>query len=195
MKKYLLSGLAIAGLMMFSATAQALDFSKPCIVGEAGYSFGMKNTGDAGILGIGAGYHINEYLRGDITVGYRGWGDVNMKAEPSRKTDVWSLPVLANMYVTYPIHRNWSVYGMGGLGMAWNKTDSNSGAKGARKSNFAWTAGVGIDYFVNDCLSFDLGYRYTDLGEARVKYRDGYVGQTSEDIRSNDVKLSARYYF
>ena len=48
MKKYLLSSLAVAGLMMFSVGAQAIDFSKPYIVGEAGYSFGIKNTGDAG---------------------------------------------------------------------------------------------------------------------------------------------------
>ena len=84
---------------------------------------------------------------------------------------------------------------MGGLGMAWNKTDSIRGAKGATKSNFAWTAGVGIDYFVNDCLSFDLGYRYVDLGQARVKTRTGYDVKSKSDMRSNDVKLSARYYF
>lgn len=195
MKKYLLSSLAIAGFMMVSAGAQAIDFSKPYIVGEAGYSFGIKNTGDAGLLGIGTGYHFNEFARGDITVGYRGWGDVNMRGEPKRKTDVWSLPVLANLYLTYPVYDNISVYGMGGLGMAWNKTDSMPDAKGATKSNFAWTAGVGLDYYVNTCLSFDLGYRYTDLGQARVKVRNGYIGQGKSDMRSNDVKLSARYYF
>ena len=118
MKKYLLSSLAIAGLMFFTSGAQALDFSKPYVVGEAGYSFGTSNTGDAGILAIGAGYHMNEYFRGDVTVGYRGWGNVKING---KKTDVWSMPVLANLYMTYPIHQRFSVYGMGGLGMAWNK--------------------------------------------------------------------------
>lgn len=192
MKKYLLSSLAIAGLMFFTSGAQALDFSKPYVVGEAGYSFGTSNTGDAGVFAVGAGYHVNEYFRGDVTVGYRGFGNVKVNGQ---KTDVWSMPVLANLYMTYPIHQRFSVYGMGGLGMAWNKTDSIRGAKGATKSNFAWTAGVGIDYFVNDCLSFDLGYRYVDLGQARVKTRTGYDVKSKSDMRSNDVKLSARYYF
>ncbi len=196
MKKYLLSGLAIAGLMMAATSAQAIDFSKPYVLGEAGYSFGIKNAGDAGILGIGAGYHVNEFLRADLTVGYRGWSDVNMKtAVGKRKTDMWSLPVLANLYGTVPLNNRLSIYGMGGLGMAWNVTDDMPDAKGASKSNFAWTAGVGLDYMVNSCLSFDLGYRYTDLGEARVKSRDGYTGKTKQDVRSNDVKLTARYYF
>lgn len=196
MKKYLLSGLAIAGLMMAATNANALDFSKPYFLGEAGYSFGIKDAGDAGILGIGAGYHVNEFLRTDLTVGYRGWSDVNMKTtEGKRKTDMWSLPVLANLYATMPLNNVFSVYGMGGLGMAWNKTDSLPDAKGATKSNFAWTAGVGFDYMVNNCLSLDLGYRYTDLGQARVKVRDGYTGKSKQDIRSNDVKLTARYYF
>lgn len=196
MKKYLLSGLAIAGLMMAATNAYAIDFSKPYILGEAGYSFGIKDAGDAGILGIGAGYHINEFFRTDLTVGYRGWSEVNMKtAEGKRKTDMWSLPILANLYATMPLNNVFSVYGMGGLGMAWNKTDSLPDAKGATKTNFAWTAGVGFDYMVNNCLSFDLGYRYTDLGQARVKVREGYTGKSKQDIRSNDVKLTARYYF
>lgn len=195
MKKYLLSGLAAAGLMMAASSASAYDFSKPYVLGEAGYSFGTSANGDAGILGIGAGYHLNEFMRGDITVGYRGWGDVNMRADRHTKTDVWSIPALANLYVTFPLHEQFSIYGMGGLGMSWNKTDSMPDAKGATKSNFAWTAGGGIEYMVNRCLSFDVGYRYTDLGQARVKARDGYTGKSKQDMRSNDVKLTARYYF
>lgn len=196
MKKYLLSGLAIAGLMMAASNAHAIDFSKPYVLGEAGYSFGIKDTGDAGILGIGAGYHVNEFLRSDLTVAYRGWGDVNMKAnEGSRTTDVWSIPALVNLYATMPLNNVFSVYGMGGLGMAWNVTDDMRDAKGATKTNFAWTAGVGFDYMVNNCLSLDLGYRYTDLGQARVKVREGYTGKSKQDMRSNDVKLTARYYF
>lgn len=196
MKKYLLSGLAIAGLMMAAAHAQAMDFSKPYVLGEAGYSFGTSDTGDAGILGVGVGYHLNQYLRTDLTVGYRGWSDVDMKTTSGKKkADLWSVPVLANIYATMPINQMFSVYGMGGIGMAWNKTDSLPDAKGATKTNFAWTAGVGIDYMVNECMSLDLGYRYTDLGQARVKARDGYTGKSKQDVRSNDVKLTARYYF
>ncbi len=196
MKKYLLSGLAIAGLMMAATSAHAIDFSKPYVLAEGGYSFGMKDNGDAGILGIGTGYHVNEFFRTDLTVDYRGWGDIDMKTTVGKKkTDMWSVPVLANLYGTVPLNNRLSVYGMGGLGIAWNVTDDMPDGKGATKTSFAWTAGVGLDYMVNNCLSFDLGYRYSDLGEARIKARDGYTGKTKQDVRSNDVKLTARYYF
>ncbi len=195
MKKYLLSGLAAVGLIMAAGSASAYDFAKPYVLGEAGYSFGLSETGDAGIVGIGAGYHINEWVRSDLTIGYRGWGHVNMKADTQSKTDVWSVPVLANFYLTVPVNQQFSIYGMGGLGMAWNKTDNMRDAKGATKSNFAWTAGAGIEYALSPCMSLDLGYRYTDLGQARVKTRDGYTGKSKQDMRANDVKLTARYYF
>ena len=90
---------------------------------------------------------------------------------------------------------NFDIYAMGGLGMAWNKTDSISNASGRTKTNFAWTAGVGVDYFINDCWSLDLGYRYTDLGTARVKGNNTFDGHTKRNVKSNDIKLSARYYF
>lgn len=195
MKKYLLSGLAVAGLMMAASSASAYDMGTPYVLGEAGYSFGTGDTGDAGLVGIGAGYKMDQYIKTDLTIGYRGWGDVDMKADGQTKTDVWSLPVLANLYLSYPVYNQVSVYGMGGIGMAWNKTDDLRGAKGATKANFAWTTGLGVEYMVNKCMSLDLGYRYTDLGKANVKAREGYTGKSSQDMRSNDVKLTARYYF
>lgn len=195
MKKHLLSGFA-AALMLFAATsASAYDFSKPYVLAEGGYSFGRKANGDAGILGVGMGYHINHYFRTDLTVGYRGWGNVDMRSNRSKKTDVWSIPVLANFYLTYPMNHNFNIYGMAGLGMAWNKTDNMPDAKGATKSNFAWNVGAGIEHMFTDCMSLDIGYRYTDLGEARIKSRAGFTGKSKEDMRSHDVKLTARYYF
>ena len=196
MKKLLLSSLAVAGLMMCASSVSAAEPGRaPYVVGEAGYSFGTKNAEDAGILGIGTGYHINEFLRTDVIASYRGWGKLKFKGANDQKSDLWSIPVLANIYATYPVYDGMGVYAMGGIGMAWNKTDSLPDAKGATKTNFAWTAGVGIDYMVNECMSLDLGYRYTDLGQARVKARDGYTGKSKQDVRSNDVKLTARYYF
>ena len=195
MKKYLLSGFA-AALMLFSASsAFAYDFQSPYVLAEGGYSLGTESNGDAGILGVGMGYHINNYFRTDLTVGYRGWGNVDMKADRSKKTDVWSLPVLANFYLTYPMSHHFNVYGMAGLGMAWNVTDDMHDAKGATKSNFAWTVGAGIEHMFTDCMSLDLGYRYVDLGQARVKSKEGYTGRSKEDMRSHDIKLTARFYF
>ncbi len=195
MKKYLLSTLAVAGLMVCATTASAEPVRGPYVLGEAGYSFGTKNNDDAAILGLGTGYHINDYLRTDLTVSYRGWGKVDFKEPGAKKADVWSIPVMANLYASYPIHRMFDIYAMGGIGVAFNKTDSITNAKGKTKTNFAWQVGAGIDYMINNCWSLDLGYRYSDLGNARVKEQAGFTGRNKQDMRSHDVKLTARYYF
>lgn len=196
MKKYLLTTLALAGLMVAATGAMAAEAVRgPYVVGEAGYAFGMKNNEDAGVFALGAGYHVNHFMRTDITVGYRPWGKVNFKDSPKKKADMWSLPVMMNFYAKYPLGHSFDLYGMAGLGMSWNKTKSISNAHGRTRANFAWTAGAGIDYYINECWSLDLGYRYTDLGNARVKGNDSFTGRRKQDVRSNDVKLSARYYF
>lgn len=196
MKKYLLSTLAVVGLMACATTVSAAEpIQGPYVVGEAGYSIGTSSNDDAAILGLGTGYHINEFLRTDMTVSYRGWGKVNFREEGAKKADVWSIPVLFNMYASYPIHHMFDVYAMGGIGISWNKTDSIENAKGRTKTNFAWQVGAGVDYDINECWSLDLGYRFSDLGQARVKGNESFTGRGKQDMRSHDIKLSARYYF
>ena len=106
-----------------------------------------------------------------------------------------SLPVMMNFYAKYRLGHSFDLYGMAGLGMSWNKTKNTSNAHGRTRANFAWTAGAGIDYYINECWSLDLGYRYTDLGNSCVKGNDSFTGRHKQDVRSSDVKLSARYYF
>ena len=199
MKKYLLSTLAIAGVLACTTTAFAMDQDQahygPYVVGEAGWAIGTSGNDDAGAFALGAGYHINDYMRADMTVGLRPWGKVDFKGTDDSKADLWSIPVLANMYMSYPIYRSIEVYGMGGLGMAWNKTDSIANASGKKKMDFAWTAGAGVSYAITPCWALDLGYRYTDLGEAKVSGNELYDGKTKRSVKYNDIKLSARYYF
>ena len=66
--------------------------------------------------------------------------------------------------------------------------------KGKGKSNFAWNVGGGIEYALTSNVCLDLGYRYTDLGNAEAKNRttgDKY----KEDVKYNDIKLGMQYYF
>lgn len=197
MKKYLLSTLAVAGLITLASGAMASEHPQkgPYVVGEAGYAIGMKSNDNAGIFALGLGYHVNDYMRADMTVGLRPWGKVDFKDSADKKADLWSIPVMFNAYAKYPVMNRVDVYGMAGIGMALNKTDSIHNAKGRKRMNFAWQVGAGIDYTINNCWSLDLGYRYTDLGTARVKGRSGFDGKGKQDVRSNDIKLAARYYF
>ena len=196
MKKYLLSSLAIAGLFGITLEAHAGEFmgmgmSDAYAIMQAGFGFGQKDYKESGVFAVGGGYHLNQYLHSDITVGFRGWGKVEQKDR--KEVDSWSIPALMNVYASIP-YKQMSVYAMGGLGASYNMLDSNRTTKGDDKLNFAWTVGGGFGYRLNECWSLDLGYRYVDLGEGRSKFKDG-SGRMKQNMRSHDVLLSARYYF
>ena len=196
MKKYLLSTLAVAGLFGITTTANAADDTMGMsmmdgyAVMQAGYGFGYQDNKEAGVFAVGGGFHLNEYLQSDLTVGFRGWGKVK---EHGKTADIWSIPAFMNLYASIP-YKAMRVYGMGGVGMSYNKVDNTSLTKGDDKMEFAWTAGGGVGYRLTPCWDLDLGYRYVDLGEGRSKFKDG-SGRIKKDIKSHDVLLSARYYF
>ncbi len=205
MKKYLLASLALGALLLNAPQSYAqmpnmsemmqFDLNSPYVLGEIGYSFGTENTGDAGLVGIGAGYQLNDYFKSDFTIGYRGMGNIKFQGTPTQKTDINSVPMLANMYMSIPMMDRFSAYGMGGLGISINRTSSDDLAGGKTKTSFAWTTGLGIEYAMSPCMTMDLGYRYTNLGQAKINGKTGYVGKTKSDVTSNDVKLTARFHF
>jgi len=197
MKKYLLSTLAIAGLMGIASNAKAADdfmnmgMSDAYAVMQAGFGFGQKDYKESGVVALGAGYHLNSYLKSDLTVGFRGFG--KLEQDDHREVDAWAIPVLMNVYASVP-YKNMSLYAMGGLGMSYNMLDNDREIRGDDKLNFAWTVGGGIGYRLTQCWGLDLGYRYVDLGEGRSKYKDDSL-RMKQNMRSHDVLLSARYYF
>ena len=197
MKKYLLSTLAIVGLFGMAANAKAdddglmsMNMSNGYAVMQAGMGFGYQDYKESAVFALGGGYHLNRYLRSDVTVGMRAWGKIKKSGYDA---DVWTVPALANLYVSMP-YKQFEPYIMGGLGMAWNKADNTSVTKGDTKMSFAWTMGAGIGYRLSNCWGLDLGYRFADLGEARAKFKDG-SGRIKRDVKSHDILLSARYYF
>lgn len=202
MKKYLLGAVAFACLIGVSVDANAQMFGSnqsdwgSYVLADVGYGFGTSAYDDAVIMGLGAGYKMSEFLRSDLTVEYRGWSKVHYQTDTGNKrTDIWSIPALVNIYGTYPLYDGIGVYAMGGLGLSYNKTDSFEGAKGQGKFEFAWNVGAGVEYELNDCWSLDLGYRYTDLGKGKVKARTGFTGRRGKDLESHDIKLTVRYHF
>lgn len=198
MKKYLLSTLAVASLIGMASNAKAaeddswmgMNMSDGYAVMQAGMGFGRKDYKESAVFALGGGYHLNQYLKSDLTVGLRAWGKVK---KSGYSADVWTVPALMNVYASMP-YKQFEPYIMGGIGAAWNKAKNTSVTKGDDKVSFAWTMGAGIGYRLSHCWDLDLGYRYVDLGEARAKFKDG-SGRIKRDVTSHDVLLSARYYF
>ncbi|HGJ5875545.1 MAG TPA: outer membrane protein [Arsenophonus sp.] len=64
-------------------------------------------------------------------------------------------------------------------------------------NNFAWRAGAGIRYTINQNFSFDLSYKYLDAVQAEVDYYnlDCIKTNSKTKFRTHDIMLSATYNF
>jgi opacity protein-like surface antigen len=98
-----------------------------------------------------------------------------------------------------------------GFGLGYAKIDVESDSYGAMPAgysikggfgdaNFAWNVGFGAGCALNDRLSLDAGYRYTDLGKVKgdLKYDEaGTISVVVEKggLSSHEVVVGARYGF
>ncbi|HTV90934.1 MAG TPA: outer membrane beta-barrel protein [Stellaceae bacterium] len=142
------------------------------------------------LFGGGVGYRFSPLLRGDVTVddlpSFSLHGSTTLPAgSPSGSASFSSLVVMGNGYLDmnglYPeAFGLWEPYVTAGVGVSWNDVGAFSGAftsgelagvtfneVGSTRANFAWGAGVGVGYPITPSLTFDLGYKYLDLGELR----------------------------
>lgn len=198
MKKYLLSTIAVLTALTVgtAANAQIAPMDHMYVRADAGWSIGASETDEAAVFDIGYGGRLNDYFRADVTGEFRPWGKENFKQAGVKvaKPDMYSLDAMFNVYAEYPVWKMFSVYATGGVGFAYNKTDSWRDFKGKGKNNFAWNVGAGIQYALTDCVALDLGYRFVDLGDARVKNRT--TKETlKQDVKYNDIKIGMQYYF
>lgn len=88
-----------------------------------------------------------------------------------------SLRLMLDGALTVATWRRLSIYGIGGIGVAWNRigysdTDSNVvpctnqvlNLKSHTSTNFAWEAGIGATLDLNDRFGVSFEYLYTSLG-------------------------------
>lgn len=179
--------------------------------------------GSSPLFGGGVGYQVNQWLRGDISVEYRGkasfaaldryeeiadptkWGTNNYTAKKSE----WLL--LANAYADLGTFSGITPYIGAGIGASRNTishfNDANvvTGGGGYADTdsqwNLAWALHAGVGYALNDRASLDLGYSFVHLGDGRTKPAQNYNpawsrqndGFKFKDIVSHDVKLGLRY--
>ncbi len=184
----------------------------------------------AGIFGVGAGYQFNNWFRADVTGEYRGnanfhgldlisYSDTGVL---QRGSDTYSGSksewlVLANVYAD--LGTWWCVTPFIGAGVgAARNTISNFtdiGINGttafgtvpglaygdtASKWNLAWALHAGLAYRVSPSLTFELAYRYVDLGDGLTGDlidKDGNNFRNNpmhfKDITSQDLKFGVRW--
>ncbi len=184
----------------------------------------LNDIGHSAAFGLGAGYRLNELLRGDVTLAYRGGyrlsaGDTQGTAY---RADITSWSVMASGYVDLPVDVlgirpfvgggiGWAHNRMGGISQSWaagalNPAGGESDPSGSRNS-FAWALTTGVTIPVMSGLVAEVAYRYVDLGKvgtnagnSTVGYANGFgyvvpTGGVEGRLRANEAMVSLRYSF
>ncbi len=158
--------------------------------------FGWFDEGgfaSAPIFGGGVGYKFNDYLRGDLTVEYRGKSDFNAldwktiddgvpatndttTNDFNAKKSEWLF--LANAYADVGTFYGITPYLGAGIGASNNKIsnfrDINELSSGAARAeedtkwNLAWALHAGLGIQATERLMVDLGYSFVSLGDAQT---------------------------
>ena len=149
---------------------------------DTGYSW-STNADSSPIIGAGIGYQLNDHIRGDITLGYRGWykasesGAVPGFGTLSGSSDIDSTDGMVNAYYDIGHFDRFTPYVGGGIGVAYNHAAAaNVALNGAsvgqigsgNNTDFAWQLSAGTAIAITQSLSLDVGYRYIDLGSAQT---------------------------
>lgn len=146
-------------------------------------------------------YNMNAKNDGNSTF---GWGGLLPDSDITFKNTLRSNVVFLNMYYDIETCSDFIPYIGGGIGYARLRNKAylvNDGWGGTDKEeNFAWNIGAGLGYAVNENITLDLGYRYTDYGTIRNASKTevspiSVIQSAKYDVTSHEVSLGLRYNF
>lgn len=146
------------------------------------------------VVDAGAGCKINEYLRAEISGGYRDGAGMSEDFN-GLNGEVEIYNAMFNGYIDFG---NWSgvvPYIGAGVGVArheFNGVTLPPGSGDGNSTDFAWAVYAGAAFYVSQNVAIDLGYRYIDLGEARS---GGTTPFTIDDFQSHDFRIGVRWHF
>lgn len=203
-------------------------------IGAGGYSYGAldlrplpaggseilsNSLGNVGIVGIGAGYQFNGWLRGDFTAEFRSSSKIRLIEWEAGlgggnivRGKLTSGVFLANAYVDLGTwHRITPFLGLG-VGFATHNTSGitdrgfaafagGSGSAASKtQTNFAWAVHAGVGYDLTANWKAEVAYRYANLGTVNSANVICVVPCGAAHVRmkslvSHDVKVGLRYLF
>ena len=171
----------------------------------------LKNVGPAFVLGTGVGRQFTRVLRGDVTLGYRGYKlDSTDGVGANFKANLKSLALMVNAYYENdsasgswkPASGSWKPYIGAGLGVAQNKFGDFSATNsagvmftgpGGTKIGPAWALMAGFGAPISKATMLDFGYRYIDLG--KIEFAPGIIDPAGTSYDGLAGKLRAHEFF
>lgn len=175
----------------------------------------------APIFGGGVGYKVNDYLRLDGIVEYRGKssftaldrypaaggpGTGGTNEYSAKKSE---LLLMVNAYADLGEFHGVTPYIGAGIGASRNTISHFRDVNVPQSSVFyadkdstwqlAWALHAGVGIKATDRMTIDLGYSYVHLGDGRTKDAIAYDGSSNigpfkfKDLASHDFKVGVRY--
>ena len=196
------------------------NFNKPFKNTEFGpspiYSLDQDHTALSG--SIGAGYHFNDFLRGELNFGYLskgessldyltadGAGIVTSDVGVNAKNEAWS--GIVNAYADLGTYVGLTPYVGAGIGAVYSTrkysfsqdfadptiVDVNFSDNKSQVS-FAYTLNAGVAYQLSKNVSLDVGYQYLSAPSAQYVEITGPASyQVSKGIDYHQLKVGLRY--
>jgi len=137
--------------------------------------------------------------------------DIPLSIAGNAKTTLGASTFFANTYFDFHNSSAFTPYVGVGLGMSFLSAKAEGSAtiagggitvpdepfKYGKKtsSNFAWNLGAGAAWKVTNSVVLDLGYRYADLGKARTRYDEDDTRVKTDNVKSHQFLLGARFSF
>lgn len=169
---------------------------------------------DTWSAGVGIGYQFTSWMRADVTVDHRfGAQFSGTRPNPTYglgyvrdQADVESSAALFNLYADLGTWGAVTPYVGVGLGVAGNRLTGISREAYAlglpagsavlsphTTYNLAWALMAGVAVDMGYGFKIDLGYRYSQLGDARTRMDGPGLGLKLEDLKSHEIRIGARY--
>lgn len=190
-------------------------FNSPDAVYNNWLQFSGEKLQTAGMIGVGAGYQFNEWIRADLTADWRGTSfngktacglPCNPGALTQENADIGIFTGMANIYLEAGNFNGFTPYVGGGIGFAHlrlhdyvgiNPNGTSNSFNDKNKTNFAWNLTAGTSYDIWDNLAVDANYRYVDFGDIGTGGDPaGNLPGTVEfdKLTAHEIRVGLRYY-
>jgi len=173
------------------------------------------SPGSSFLFGGGVGYRFTPVLRADVTLDYMPQFNAHGTNSTGSASVTFNTFVgLVNGYVDLNglmpnAFGSFQPYLTAGVGFSRNSMGTAAGRafgvsgtqSGATNTDLAWSIGAGVAYPINQNLTFDVGYKYLDLGELRTGSTNTAGGVTTTstvqkaDLQAHVVTAGLRWAF
>ena len=163
----------------------------------------LKDVGAGLVLSGGVGYRFSPHVRGEVTLGFRGYllNASDAAVPPTKfKAPVISSSAMASGYYDFAA-TGWTPYGGAGLGVAVNDirtvtVDNGAGFNGSfsggAKAGAAGAIMAGVGMPLSTRVTLDIGYRFVSLGKLEIAAEGGYGGATGK-LNAHELTIGLRF--